>query len=102
MALFGGLAALLLSFVLVIDRKLCEPVLRFLLPIVTKALFRSALYYSPEQYYWIAGYVGGLSAVWTVAMLVVVMRQPAEDARIDAALMGKLGRQRAHGAPLDP
>jgi cyanate permease len=101
-AVLGGIAGLLLSFVLFTDRQHCEPLLAFLLPLITKALFRSALYYSPEQYYWIAGYVGGLSAAWTVAVLVIVARQRAENARIDAALMGKLGPDQAHGAPLEP
>ena len=40
---------------LLVDRHLSEPLFIYLLPLITKALFRSALNYEPEQYYWIAG-----------------------------------------------
>jgi hypothetical protein len=101
-AVLGGIAGLILSFIMLIDRQLCELALPFVLPLITNALFRHALFYNPEQYYWIAGYIGGGSALWTVTMLAVLVRQPAENRQIDAALMRKLGPQQSHGAPLEP
>jgi hypothetical protein len=87
---------------MLVDRPHCEAVLPLLLPMITNALFRHPIFYSPEQYYWVAGYIGGGSALWTVAMLAVFARQPAENRRIDAALMRRIGPQQAHGAPLEP
>jgi len=98
----AGLGGLLVSLLLLVDRPLCEPVLITLLPFITKALFRSAFYYEPEQYYWVAGYVGSLSALWTLVMLYVVVRAPAENRRVDAALLRRMGGQDARGAPLEP
>lgn len=101
----GWVAALggaLVSFLLLVDRTFCEPLLSVFLPVVTNALFRSALYYAPEQYYWIASYIGGLSALWTLAMLWVVIRAPGESRRIDRALLNRTRRQEARGAPLEP
>ena len=102
LAMLGGIAGLLLSFIMLVDRQHCEVALPFLLPLVTKAFFRHPLFYSPEEYYWIAGYLGGGSVVWTAATLVAVARQPAENERVKAALMRKLGPKQAHGAPLEP
>jgi hypothetical protein len=100
--LLGAIAGLLLSLIMLVDRQHCELVLPFLLPLVTSALFRHPLFYSPEQYYWIVGYIGIGSALLIMAMSVTVARQPAENKRLKAALMRKLGPRQAHGAPLEP
>jgi hypothetical protein len=101
-ALLAGIAGVLLSLIMLIDRQHCELVLPVLLPMITSAIFRQPLFYRPEQYQWIAGYLGGASALWTLAVLAILARQPTENRRIDAALMRKLGPEQAHGAPLEP
>jgi hypothetical protein len=98
----AALSGLLLSVLLFEDRQLCEPVLIYLLPVMTKALFRSAFYYEPEQYYWIASYVGGLSLLWTLAIFFITLRAPAENKRVEAALLKRMSRQEASGAPIEP
>ena len=98
----AALAGLLLSAILFTYRSGCEPVLAALLPYVTRAIFRSALYYEPQQYYWIAAYVGGFSAFWAMVMVYIVARAPAENRRVDAALMKQIAPQQSRGAILDP
>jgi hypothetical protein len=56
--------SLFFSSAMFLDRGHFEPLLPFLLPVATKVFFRHPLYYMPEQYYLIAGYVGALSAAW--------------------------------------
>jgi hypothetical protein len=97
----AGLGGILVAFLLIANRPLCEPVVAALLPFISEALFRSAFHYKPEQYEWIAAYIGGFSALWTLVMLYIVVRAPAEDRRIDTALLKQAGSQEARGAPLE-
>jgi hypothetical protein len=101
-ALLAGLAGLAFGLVMFIARAQVEPMLPLLLPAITTALLGSALFYKPEQYYWLATYISLLSAVFAAGIAYAFIRRPAENRRIDAALRGRLGPDQARGAPLEP
>ena len=101
-ALLAGIIALVFGLTMFIARPQVEPLLPLVLPAITKALFRTALFYKPEQYYWIATYVILLSAAFTAGIAFAFIRRPAENKRIDAALRSRIGPDQAQGAPLEP
>lgn len=100
-ALLAGIAGMVFGLAMFIAREQVEPSLPFLLPGITKWLTGSALFYRPEQYYWIATYVSLLSAAFAAAVAFAIIRRPAENRRIDAALRSRLGPDEARGAPLE-
>lgn len=100
-ALLAGIAGMVLGLVMFIDKEQIEPLVPFLLPAITKRLTGSALYYRPEQYYWIATYVSLLSTAFAAGIAFAIIRRPAENRRIDAALRSWLGPSHVRGAPLE-
>jgi len=95
----GTIAGALASSALFLFRTQCEPILRFLLPIILPR--RARFHYDSADYYFFASLVLMMTIIWTGVTLYAILRKPAEDARIDAALRAK-HRQVMRGAPLDP
>jgi hypothetical protein len=95
----GTIAGALASSALFLFRSQSEPILRFLLPIILPR--RGRFHYDPADYYFFASLVVMVTILWSGLTLYAILRKPAEDARIDAALRTK-DRHVMRGAPLDP
>ncbi|MGK6354436.1 hypothetical protein ACMGDH_04325 [Sphingomonas sp. DT-207] len=80
-------------------RDQCEPVLRWLLPLIAGR--HSHFRYDPDSYYFWAGLAGVLALLWISLFSMAALRKPADDRRIDAALRARQHRS-ARGAPLEP
>lgn len=91
----GGGALALLSVAMFVFRGECEPILRLVL-----RAFGRVRYYTPETYYYWAGFVGLLAVLWLALFVVAIARKPSEDRHVDAALRQKL-KATLRGAPVE-
>jgi hypothetical protein len=95
----GGLGLGLLSAAMFLFRAHAEPVVRIILPLVAS---RHGPYrYNPDTYFFWPSLVGFLAILWVALSSLAVVRKPAEDKQIEAALKAR-HRQAARGAPLEP
>ena len=96
---FGGFG--FLSAAMFLFRPFFEPIVRIVLPIVAAFCFRVSLPYSPDMYWYVTGYVGFLGLFIAFLTAIIAMRKPAQDRRIDDALI-RGTTDFANGAPLEP
>lgn len=101
--ILGGVSLGLLSAIMFLFRPQAEPVVRFVVPAIASSLgSRRGLYrYNPETYLLWPSLAAFLSLLWVGLTLFAILRKPAEDKHLDAALKGRLS-QAARGAPLEP
>jgi len=91
---FGGLSAAMF-----IDRRLCEPVVSLLLPLLDGG--RASIDYNPAHYYFWAGVMGFMALLWIALSIHAIASKPGDDRRLDDAIKAKL-ISTARGAPLEP
>ena len=99
-AAFAGACALL-SVTMFFFRPLCEPILRLALPLFAEWLCHAHVAYDPASYWFWDAFVAFLAFFVVFLAVTVLIRKPAEDRRIDEALLRQTS-QLSHGAPLEP
>jgi hypothetical protein len=97
--LAGACAAV--SAVMFLFRPLCEPILRFATTLFVHSVAHGYFVYDPATYWFWDGYVAVLGVFILIVTAVVIIRKPAQDRRIDQALLRQTSES-SHGAPLEP
>lgn len=93
---FVAVSALMFFF-----RPVCEPILRFALGLFVHGVARGYFVYHPSTYWFWDGFVLFLGIFVLVLGTIFVIIKPAQDRRIDEALLRQTA-QSSHGAPLEP